>query len=79
MRQAISFTISKDVLAEIASTKGTGSTSERVNQLLKKALDLERRERLEQEAAAFFANDGQDSARERAAFQKAAKETLSRD
>jgi hypothetical protein len=50
-----------------------------VNQLLKKALDLERRERLEQEAAAFFANNGEDSARERAAFQKAAKETLSRD
>jgi predicted CopG family antitoxin len=77
MRQAKSFTISDDVLTEIANTKGTGSTSERVNELLKRALELERRERLEQEAAEFFAND-RGSARERAAYQKASKEALSR-
>jgi predicted CopG family antitoxin len=79
MREAKSFTISKDILAEIASTKGNGSTSERVNELLKRALDLERRERLEQEAAEFFANDNEDSARERAAYQRAVKQVLSRD
>jgi len=77
MREAKSFTISKDILADIASTKGTGSTSERVNELLKRALDLERSERLEQESAEFFANDT-DDIRERAAYRKASKETLSR-
>jgi len=78
MRQAKSFTISDEILTEIADTKGTESTSERVNELLKRALELERRERLEQEAAEFFANDRKDSARERSAFQKASIEALSR-
>ncbi len=78
MRQAKSFTISDEILAEIASTKGTGSTSKRVNELLKRALEQERRERLELEAAEFFANDRGDSVRERAAYQKASKAALSR-
>ncbi len=77
MRQARSFTISDEILNEIASTKGTESTSERVNELLKRALELERRERLEQEAAEFFATDGND-AQERAAYQRASKESLTR-
>lgn len=77
MRQAKSFTISDEVLTEIANTKGTGSTSERVNELLKKALELERRERLEREAAEFFANHVED-ARERDAYRKASKAVLSR-
>jgi predicted CopG family antitoxin len=77
LRQAKSFTISDEVLREIANTKGACSTSERVNELLKRALELERRERLEQEAAKFFAN-AQDDVREKAAFQKASKEVLSR-
>ena len=78
MRQAKSFTISNEILAEIANTKGTGSTSERVNELLKRALDLERRERLAREAAEFFANGGEGGGRERAAYQKSSKQTLSR-
>lgn len=77
MREARSFTISEDVLAEIATTKGIGSTSERVNELLKKALELERRERLEREAAEFFGNDLEDD-RERSAYRKASKAVLSR-
>jgi hypothetical protein len=78
MRQAKSFTISNEILTEIANTKGTGSTSERVNELLKRALDLERRERLAREAAEFFANGGEGGDRERAAYQKSSKQTLSR-
>jgi hypothetical protein len=78
MRQAKSFTISNEILAEIATTKGAGSTSERVNELLKRALEIERRERLELEAAEFFANDEKDSVRERRAYQNASKEALSR-
>ena len=78
MRQARSFTINDEILTEIASTKGTGSTSERVNELLKRALELERRERLELEAAEFFANNGSASVRERGAYHNASKEALSR-
>lgn len=78
MRQAKSFTISNEILAEIATTKGSGSTSERVNELLKRALEMERRERLEFEAAEFFAKDKSDSGRERRAYQNASKEALSR-
>ena len=78
MRHAKSFTISEDILTEIANTKGSGSTSERVNELLKRALELERRERLEQEAAEFFATDNNESVRERAAYLKASKQALSR-
>ena len=77
MRQVKSFTISKEILAEIALTKGAESTSERVNELLKRGLELERREQLEQEAAEFFAKD-RDDVLERAAYQKASKRALSR-
>jgi len=78
MRKAKSFTISDEILTEIASTKGTGSTSERVNELLRRALELERRERLELEAAEFFSSGSSDSVREREAYQKASKVALSR-
>jgi diphthamide biosynthesis methyltransferase len=79
MRKATSLTISSDILAEIATTKGAGSTSDRVNNLLKRALELEKRERLEQEAAEFFGNNAANSDTERAAFQKASKNAISRD
>jgi len=79
MKEARSFTISRDVLAEIADTRGAGSTSERVNELLKRALDLERRERLEQEAEKFFTKQDESSSRERAAYHKVSRRTLSRE
>jgi len=79
MRKATSFTINSDILTEIAKTKGAGSTSDRVNNLLKRALELEKRERLEQEAAEFFRNNPAHSDVERAAFQKASKNAISRD
>ena len=80
MKQARSFTISKDILEAIADTKGSVSASERVNELLRRALELEQRERLEQEAAEFFTKKKDEhSARERAAFRKASKQSLSRD
>ncbi|HTW30265.1 MAG TPA: hypothetical protein VMD76_01210 [Candidatus Sulfotelmatobacter sp.] len=79
MKEARTFTISSDIMKEISSTKGTRSTSERVNELLKRALDWEHREALEQQAAEFFAGEGAKAAEERAAFQKASKRALSRD
>jgi len=79
MREAKTFTISKDILTEIANTKRGVSTSERVNELLRRALDLERAETLEQEAAEFFSKENTNSSGERAAYQKASRQTLSRD
>lgn len=79
MRQAKTFTISKDILSEIANTKRGVSTSERVNELLRRALDMERRETLEREAEEFFATEGENSPGERAAYQKASRQALSRD
>jgi hypothetical protein len=79
MRKVTSFTISSDILTEISASKGEASTSERVNHLLRRALDLERREQLERQAADFFGSESSDSLRERAAYQKATRKTLSRD
>jgi len=79
MRKATSLTISSDVLDEITATKGDQSTSERVNCLLRLALEFERRERLEQEAAEFFSSENEESARERMAYQKASRQVLARD
>ena len=79
MRKVTSFTISSDILTEISASKGEASTSERVNHLLRRALDLERREQLEREAVDFFANESSNSLGERAAYQKATRKALSRD
>lgn len=79
MRQVKSFTISDDILAEVAATKGEVSTSERVNELLRRALELERRERLEREAAEFFAKRSESSSRESSAYREASKLVLARD
>ncbi len=79
MRKATSLTINSDLLAEIASTKGARSTSDRVNELLRRGLELEKRVHLEQEAAEFFDSAAGKFDDERAAFQKASKKALSRD
>ena len=48
------FSLDKEILGEIKRTKGAGSESERVNNLLRSALDIERRASLQEEAAVFF-------------------------
>jgi hypothetical protein len=77
-RTTKSFSLEKDVLREVERTKGTASTSERVNELLKVGLETERRQCLHTEAAAFFKTDNEDET-ERKAFQQAAFRSLSRD
>jgi hypothetical protein len=83
MRKATSLTISEDVIAEIVNTKQGRSLSDRVNELLRRALLLEHRERLEQEAAEFFAGEkarnNKDAAAERRAYRNVAKRSLARD
>jgi len=79
MRKPISFTIDSNLLAEIANGKGRESTSERVNNLLHRALDMERQEDLERQAVEFFRTETRESKQERTAYQKASKRAISRD
>ena len=51
MRIPKTLTVEESLLAEVERTKGEDSTSERVNELLARALDLERRDELERAAA----------------------------
>jgi Arc/MetJ family transcription regulator len=82
MRAAIkatkTFSLDRDILANVKRTKGTASESERVNQLLRTALDLEMKKARDREAADFFAETPKDR-QERRAFQKAALNTLARE
>lgn len=77
-RKTRSFSLDPEVLAELDKTKGDDSASERVNQLLKLALETERRADLWREAEEFF-NHAPDDRRERRAFQKASLRTLTRE
>ncbi len=72
------FSLDKEVLAEVKRTKGAGSESERVNNLLRFALDLEKRASLYKEAAAFFRRMPEDR-RERRAYEAATISSWARD
>ena len=77
VRKTRSFSLDQEVLSEVERTKGEVSASERVNQLLKYALETERKAGLYQEAASFFSS-APDERPERRAFQKAAVKSWSR-
>jgi hypothetical protein len=79
MRIPKTFTVEESLLAIVEHTKGDRSMSERVNELLKLALELERRDELEREAAAFYSAANQKDRREEQAFQKASLRSLMRD
>ena len=78
MRLPKTFSIEQSLLAEVERTKGERSTSERVNDLLQLALQLEKREEFEHEAAHFYA-PMRDDRTETRAYQKAALRSLTRD
>lgn len=78
IRKTRSFSLDPDVLDQVERTKGQASASERVNHLLKYALEMERKANLYQEAAQFF-NTAADDREERRAFQKANLRTWSRE
>jgi len=77
LRKTQSFSLDPEVVAQIQRTKGQASASERVNQLLSYALEMERKASLSQEAAEFFA-DAPDDRQQRRAFQKANLKSWSR-
>jgi hypothetical protein len=68
----------KQILAEVKRTRGDLSESERVNRLLRFALDLEKRAALEREIAGFFAVDRGDRA-ERLAFESGSRASWARE
>jgi hypothetical protein len=72
------FSLDREVLADIRRTKGSSSESERVNSLLRVAMDLERREALDREAAAFFGTESTDR-EERRAFESASAASWKRE
>ncbi len=77
VKVAKSYTIEPEVERYVSATRGQRSASERVNELLKRGIMQEQYDRLEREAAAFFASES--SRTEAKAFQKAALRTLERD
>lgn len=79
MRFSKSFTLDPEISEYVTSTKGKGSASDRVNDLLRRAMLQEKYERLEKEAAAFFSAAGTKERPEAHAFQRAAIRTFERD
>ncbi len=77
IRKTRSFSLDSDIVAEVERSKGNGSASERVNTLLKTALEIERRNTLCEEAAEFFGT-AHDDRQERRAFQNAGIKTWRR-
>ena len=78
-RIAKSFTLEPEVTDYVARTKGPHSASERVNQLLKRAMLQERYDRLEADAEAFFASMRDAERKETRAFQAASIQSITRD
>jgi hypothetical protein len=79
MRLPKSFTLERSIVSYVQDTRGSGSSSERVNELLRKAILQEQYERLEKEAAEFFSTPSKTDRREARAIQKASIRSLSRD
>lgn len=74
-----SLSLEKDLIKEVERTKGSVSTSERVNRLLKSALESERRRSLAAEAEAFFGSDANEDEVSRKAFHSASVQSLARE
>jgi hypothetical protein len=77
LRKTRSYSLDPELVLEIQRTKGQASASERVNQLLSYALEMERKASLAQEAAEFFADTPKDR-QERRSFQKASLKSWAR-
>lgn len=77
-RTSKSYSIERQVDAYVTRTRGKVSASERVNELLRRAIEEEQEENLEREAAQFFSELPADFRKEERAFQKATKRSLAR-
>ncbi len=73
-----SFTVDRSVLDYLQRTRSGGSRSERVNELLRRAILHEQYEALEREAAEFFAAAGKAERAESRAFARASRRAIAR-
>jgi len=78
-RTTKSLSLDRELLKEVERTKGEVSTSERVNTLLKAALEFERRRGLASEAEAFFRHAPGEEEASRRAFRLASIKALARE
>ena len=77
-RMTKSLSLDRALFKEVQRTRGSASTSERVNALLRVGLEVERKKSLHGEAADFFADEQSDSGLHDA-FHKAAVDAFTRD
>jgi len=78
-RYSRSFTIDSSILDYLQRTRSHHSRSERVNELLHRAIRQEEREALERAAAAFYSKAGKQERAESRAFAQASRRTLTRE
>ncbi len=67
------------ILVYLQRTRSHGSRSERVNELLHRAILQEQYQTLEKEAAEFYARAGKKERTETRAFARASRRTLARE
>lgn len=78
-RSSKSFTVDRSILDYLQRTRASRSRSERVNELLRRAILQEQYEALEKEAAEFFAAAGRTERAESRAFAAASRRSITRD
>jgi hypothetical protein len=78
-RSSKSFTVDRSILDYLQRTRSRRSRSERVNELLRRAIFEEQYEALEKEAAEFFAVAGRTERAESRAFAAATRRSLTRE
>ena len=79
MRSAKSFTVDRSILEYLQRTLSSRSRSERVNELLRRAILDEQYEALAREAAEFFGAAGKSERAEAKAFAAGSLRSLSRE
>jgi len=77
-RSSRSFTVDRSILDYLQRTRSGRSRSERVNELLRRAILQEQYEALEREAAEFFAAAGRAERAESRAFARASRRVIAR-
>jgi hypothetical protein len=77
-RSSKSFTVDHSILEYLQRTRSSRSRSERVNELLRRAILEEQYEALAQEAAEFFAAAGRTERAESRVFAKASRRSIAR-
>jgi hypothetical protein len=79
VRRTQSFTIDNSTLEYLERTRSQRSRSQRVNELLHRAIREEQLEALEKEAAEFYATAGKKERAETKAFARASRRSLARE